>query len=130
MRATTPSILTGTPRRVRVAVAAVVLALHLVVLYSPRAPSVGSGVRLDLVVHVVVFAALALTARWAGLGPRVLALALVAEALLSETVQALWLPGRSGDPTDLLADAVGTATGLWGWVAAARRSQRVASARA
>lgn len=121
MRAADPSILTRTPRSVRVTVAAVVLVVHLVVLYSPRAPGVGSEVRLDLVVHVAVFATVALTARWAGLSLRVVALALVGEALLSETVQALWLPGRSGDPTDLLADLVGTAAGLRVWAVLVRR---------
>lgn len=130
MRATSaPAVVAGTSRRVRVAVAAAVLAGHLVVLYSPRAPSVGSGFRLDLLVHVTVFLAVALSARWAGLGPRVVALALVVEALLSETVQALWLPGRSGDPTDLLADLAGAAAGLWGWAALARRSRPSPGAR-
>lgn len=121
MRAANPSTLAGAPRRVRVAVAAAVLVVHLAVLYSPRAPSVGSGVRLDLVVHVAVFAAVALVAGWVGLRTAAVAVALVVEALLSETVQALWLRGRTGDLADLVADAVGTAAGLWGWAVLARR---------
>lgn len=129
MRAASPSTLTGAPRRVRVAVAAAVLVVHLVVLYSPRAPSVGSGVRLDLLVHVAVFAAVALVARWVGLRTVVVAVALVVEALLSETVQALWLRGRTGDLGDLVADAVGVVAGLWAWAALARRSRRASGAR-
>ena len=106
--------------RVVVAVAAAVV--HVVVLYSPRAPSVGSGVRLDLLVHVAVFAAVALTARWAGVGVRTVAVVLAVEALVSEAVQALWLPGRTGDVTDLLADAVGIAAGLWAAAVLARQA--------
>ena len=109
------------------AVAVVAAVVHVVVLYSPRAPSVGSGLRLDLPVHVAVFAAVALTARWAGVGAAAVAVVLAVEALVSEAVQALWLPGRTGDVTDLVADAVGIAAGLWGWAVLARRA-RLASA--
>ena len=109
------------PRRVRAVVACAVAAVHLVVLYSPRAPGVGSEVRLDLLVHVAVFAAVALTACWAGVGARTAGLVLALEALVSEGVQALWLPGRTGDVTDLLADAVGTVVGLWAAAVLARR---------
>ena len=123
-----PTLVARVPRRVRAAVACAAAAVHLAVLYSPRAPSVGSEVRLDLLVHVAVFAAVATTARWAGVGSRTVGLVLAVEALVSEGVQALWLPGRTGDVTDLLADAVGTVVGLWAAAALARR--RPASSRA
>ena len=116
-----PTLVARVPRRVRAAVACAVAAAHLAVLYSPRAPAVGSGIRLDLLVHVTVFAAVALTACWAGVGARTVGLVLAVEALVSEGVQALWLPGRTGDVTDLLADAVGVAVGLWAASALARR---------
>lgn len=104
-------------RGLRVAVLALACAVHLVVLYLPRAPSIGpSGVRLDLLVHAAVFAGVALAAVRAGLGwlsPRLVAVVLVAEAVVSEVVQGLWLPERSGDATDAVADVVGTVLGLW-----------------
>lgn len=111
------------PARAAALAAAVV---HVVVLYSPRAPAVGSsGIRWDLLVHVAVFAAVALTARRAGVGLRTVTVVLVVEALVSEAVQALWLPGRTGDVTDLVADAVGIAAGLWAAAALARRALHV-----
>lgn len=108
---------------VRVAALALACALHLLVLYLPRAPSIGpSGVRLDLLVHAAVFAGVALAAVWAGAPLRLVAVVLVAEAVVSEVVQGLWLPQRSGDVTDAAADLVGTALGLWLGVRAARRA--------
>ncbi len=103
-----------TSARVRAAVLAVACAVHLLVLYVPRAPSVSSsGVRLDLLVHLAVFAAVALTAVWAGLSVRLVAGVLAVEAVVSEVVQGLWLPHRSGDVTDAAADLLGAALGLW-----------------
>ncbi len=112
------------PRGVRVAVLAAVTVVHLLVLYVPRTPSVStSGLRLDLLVHAAVFAALALAAvwvRWRWLTPTLVAVLLVVEAVVSEAVQALWLPQRSGDVTDLAADLLGAALGLWLGVRAGR----------
>ncbi len=97
------------------------LAVQLVVLYAPRAPSVSTGLPLDKVVHVAVFAAVAGTGLRAGLPARVLVTALLAHAVVSELIQAQWLAHRSGDVWDAVADAVGV--GL-GWAAVRTRAPR------
>lgn len=96
----------------RWALAAVVLA-HLVTLYLPGSAEPGPELvpHLDKVVHVLLFAAPVLlvrrvTTQW-------WPVALVAlHAPLSEVVQASWVPHRSGDPWDLVADLAGIALGL------------------
>lgn len=65
----------------------------------------------DKLVHLLLFALLAGTTRWRfGPGTALLA-AVVGYAALSELVQALLLPDRSGDLLDLLADVVGVGLG-------------------
>jgi VanZ family protein len=87
--------------------------VQLVVLYAPEAPGPAGGIAYaDLVVHAAVFAAVGWTGRWAGVPVRVLSVALVANAVVSEVLQATALPGRSGQPADVVADLVGTAVGL------------------
>lgn len=87
--------------------------VHLLVLYAPAAPGPGGLPEgTDKVTHLVVFALVAWTGRRVGLSAYVLAVALVAHAGLSEVVQATWLPGRSGDPVDVLANLAGTVLGL------------------
>lgn len=81
-------------------------------LYWPGTPSAGGVPGLDKVVHVLVFAAVALAGRRAGVPVRWLAVLLLGHAAVSEAVQHALLPGRSGDPGDLVADAVGTLGGL------------------
>jgi hypothetical protein len=83
--------------------------VHLVVLYAPRAPAAPGPVWIDKVVHVTIFAAVALAAAWAGLPRRPVALLLLGHAVISELLQWLLLPGRSGDPWDSVADAAGVA---------------------
>ena len=94
--------------------------LSLLVLF---APSGGGEPRFpgdDKLVHLLLFASLAGTARWRfGPGAAVL-LAVAAYAPLSELVQAGLLPGRSGDARDVVADLAGVALG-WSW--AGRRQQ-------
>ena len=71
----------------------------------------------DKVVHLLLFALLAASARRRfGSGPLVLALVAV-YAVVSEVVQGLALAERSGDPLDVVADLLGA--GL-GWLAAGR----------
>ncbi|WP_413452310.1 VanZ family protein [Georgenia phoenicis] len=110
-------------RRVLLAIA---LVLHLAVLYAPRVPGPGTGLfpGADKVAHLGVFALLVLAALWAGLPARWVVPLALAHAVLSEVVQHVLLPGRSGDPWDTLADVVGV--GL-GWGAAALLSRRSAA---
>jgi hypothetical protein len=96
-------------RKVAFGVAVVV---QLLVLYWPRAVSAGGAPGADKVVHLVVFAAVAWTGRAAGLPRITLLCALVAHALVSEVLQAALLPARSGDPLDVVFDAVGIAVGM------------------
>ena len=91
---------------------AVVVLVSLVVLFGPSTG--GSGLPgADKVVHLLLFAALAATARWrfGALLPPLLAVG--AYAPFSELVQGLLLTGRSGDPLDVVADLAGAALG---WV--------------
>jgi hypothetical protein len=100
--------------------------VHLAVLYWPRPPdTAGSVPGLDLVVHVAVFAAVALCAVRAGLRPAVVVGVLLAHAVVSELLQAYAVPERTGDWRDALADAAGTLVG----VLAARPGRAAAAAR-
>jgi hypothetical protein len=96
---------------------AVVVLVSLAVLFAPASdvPSAPPGV--DKIVHATLFAALALSGRWAGIGRAVLAGALVGYAAVSEVVQGLI--GRDAAVGDLVADAVGVLAGLlvWRWFA-------------
>lgn len=90
----------------------------------------GGGARLpgaDKVVHVVLFALLAATARWRFGAGRWLLGVVVGYAVASEVVQANLLPGRSGDVYDVLADVAGAVVGwhLAGRGAAEQRSGRL-----
>jgi hypothetical protein len=102
---------------------AVVVLVSLAVLFAPESdvPSAPPGV--DKVVHVVLFAALAASGRWAGIGWRVLASLLVLYAALSEVLQGVTPLGRSSSVADWLADVAGVllGLGLWGWLARPRR---------
>jgi len=91
--------------------AAVVVA-SLFVLFNPASatPTVWPG--LDKLVHLTLFAALALTGRRAGLLPVGLTAGLVAYAGASEVLQGVLPSGRSADPVDALVDVVGVALGL------------------
>lgn len=91
---------------------AVTLLLQGVVLYAPQAPGESPFPSADKVVHLVVFAAPAAVAVLGGISPRLVVGVLAAHAVLSEVVQATVLPGRSGDPLDVVADLVGIALGV------------------
>ncbi len=88
------------------------LAGQCIALYWPRTPSIGSGLPLDKVVHVALFAGVAALGTRAGLRMRWLVLLLSLQAVVSEVVQGWLLPGRGTEAADLLADAVGIAAGL------------------
>jgi VanZ family protein len=77
---------------------------------------VGGGNQLfgaDKVVHAGLFALLAATTLLRFGRHRGLLVALAAYAAVSEVVQAVLLPTRSGDVLDLCADLVGVAAGWW-----------------
>ena len=93
---------------------ALAVAANLVVLYWPHVETPGGLPYVDKVGHVVAFAAVAWTARRAGLFRRSLVPVLVAHAVVSEVVQHTLLPGRRGDPADVVADVIGVALGLLG----------------
>jgi hypothetical protein len=91
---------------------AVVCAASLVVLFSPGS-DVPSGLPInDKVVHGVLFAALAVTGRTAGLRPAALALGLAAYAGISEVLQSTLPIDRDGDWRDAVTDLVGVTLGL------------------
>lgn len=64
----------------------------------------------DKVAHAVLFAGQALTLRLAGLPPRAAFLVAAAYGVVDEAHQRT-TPGRTADPWDALADAVGAAVG-------------------
>ena len=90
---------------------ALATAVHLVVLYWPRSVSMGGPAHLDKITHVAVFAAVAVAGLCARLPAAALLAALSLHAIVSEVLQATVLPGRSGDPFDVLADLVGVLLG-------------------
>lgn len=101
---------------------AVVVLLSLAVLFAPASdvPTAPAGV--DKVVHVALFAALAASGRWAGIGSRALAPLLLVYAAVSELLQGLTVLNRSVSLADWVADAFGVALGLALWAAVVRRS--------
>ncbi|MGY2005320.1 VanZ family protein [Blastococcus sp. SYSU DS1024] len=94
-----------------------VLVASLVVLFLPASgvPTAPPGT--DKAVHLALFAVLAATGRWAGVGTPRLAAGLVAYAVVSELVQGIAPLGRSASVADGAADLAGVAVGLalWGW---------------
>lgn len=100
--------------------AAVVL-LSLVVLFLPASGVPGSPPGVDKLVHAALFAALAGTGRWAGLGAWVLGVVLLVYAASSELVQGLPALARSASIADWAADGAGVLLGLALWDLLARR---------
>ena len=95
---------------------AVAVVVQLVVLYDPTQPSVGglaSVPGLDKLVHATVFALVMAAGRRARLPRLPLLVLTVIQAPVSEVVQAVLLPQRSGDPFDVLADLTGCLLGWW-----------------
>ena len=92
---------------------AVAVLVSLAVLFAPPddVPFAPPGV--DKLVHGALFAALALTGRWAGIGRTVLAPVLVLYAAVSEVLQGMI--GRDAAVGDWVADVVGLLLGLLLW---------------
>jgi VanZ family protein len=94
-------------RRFWVATAALSVVVHLAVLYWPSVTVTGPVSWTDKAVHVLVFALPTyLVGRVVG-RPVLVALLFAAHALVSELTQYLLLPGRTGDPWDVVADLAG-----------------------
>ena len=102
---------------------AVAVVVSLVVLFTPASgvPTALDGV--DKLVHAALFAALAGTGRWAGIGAGRLAVALTVYAAGSEVIQGIAPLARSGSLADWSADAVGVLLGLALWRLLARRGR-------
>ena len=93
-------------RRALAAALAVAVAVQLVVLYLPgeQVPEAGFTVPgLDKAIHVAVFALPAFLAVWRGRSAW-WALPFAVHAPVSELVQHAWVPLRTGDPVDVVAD--------------------------
>jgi VanZ family protein len=82
-------------------------------LYWPRQPSVDTGLPLDKVVHFGLFAVVTYAGVHAGISRWLVAVIMVGQAVLSETVQHFLLAQRSGDVWDLVADVAGITVALW-----------------
>ncbi|MGY1642342.1 VanZ family protein [Geodermatophilus sp. SYSU D00703] len=102
---------------------AVTVLVSLAVLFAPAddVPLVPPGV--DKLVHLMLFAALALTGRWAGVRAGALTVGLLLYAAASEVVQGLSPLERSASVADWLADAAGVLLGVLLWARQARRSR-------
>lgn len=91
---------------------AVVAPVVLALLFSP-APEIPSNLPInDKVVHAVMFAALAVSLRWAWVGVRPTVVGLLVFGVVSEVVQAVLPIGRSGSVADFAADALGVLAGV------------------
>ena len=103
---------------------AVAVLVSLAVLFAPagEVPSAPPGV--DKLVHLMVFLALAVTGRWAGIGAGALGGLLVVYAATSELIQGFSPLQRSGSVADWLADALGIALGLSAWTLGERARGR------
>ena len=99
-------------RPVVVGLLALAVVVQLVVLYSPSGGGPLPFPQADKVVHVLVFLVPVALAVAAGFRRAVVAAVFAAQAVFSEVVQAVFLPHRSGDVLDALADLTGVALGV------------------
>jgi VanZ family protein len=102
---------------------AVAALVSLAVLFAPADDVPASPPGVDKLVHLLLFAALAASGRWAGARAGVLGGLLVVYAAVSEVVQGLSALERSASVADWVADVAGVAAGLLGWAWAARRGR-------
>jgi hypothetical protein len=100
---------------------AVAVLVSLAVLFAPGSDVPTAPMGVDKIVHLALFAVLALTGRWAGLGARTLGMLLLGYAVVSELVQGLTPLARSASLADGLADVTGVVLGLLAWDLLARR---------
>jgi hypothetical protein len=89
----------------------VALVVQLIVLYAPNAPGGPQINGLDKVIHVSIFAATSLAALMVGMRARWALAILAVHAPISEMIQHLVLPHRSGDVLDVMADLSGVVLG-------------------
>ena len=106
-----------------------VFAISLIVLFSPGSTVPSGPPNSDKLVHALLFAALALAARFAGVGWRATAAWVLAYAALSEVLQALLPIQRSGSLWDVVADAAGMALGLTAYALLSRAPSRLSRPR-
>ncbi|MPQ97218.1 VanZ family protein [Modestobacter sp. I12A-02628] len=102
-------------RRLARAAFAVAILVSLAVLFWPASGVPGSAPGVDKVVHLVLFAVLAATGRWAGVPVAALAPGLLAYGGVGELLQALPVVGRSRSLLDWAADGLGVLLGLLAW---------------
>ena len=102
---------------------AVVVLVSLAVLFAPADDVPSSPPGVDKLVHLLLFAALAVSGRWAGARAGVLGALLVLYAAVSEVVLGLSALERSASVADWVADAIGVLAGLLGWAWAGRRTR-------
>jgi VanZ family protein len=95
--------------------------VQLVVLYSPSSPGEQPFPHSDKVVHLLVFLVPVTVALLAGAARWLVVVAFGAHAVVSEVIQALLLPTRSGNVADAVVDLVGVALGVVLWRALVRR---------
>ncbi|MET0188963.1 MAG: VanZ family protein [Pseudonocardia sediminis] len=97
------------------------IVLSLVVFFTPASgvPTAPPGT--DKVIHLLVFALLAATGRWAGLRTGPLLAGLVLYAGVSEVLQSLLPIGRDGDVWDAVVDVTGAVLGVGLFAALTRR---------
>jgi VanZ family protein len=86
--------------------------VQLVVVYSPEGGGPPPFPQSDKVVHLLVFLLPVALAVVAGFRRRVVVAVFAVQAVLSEVVQAVFLPHRSGDVLDAVADLAGVALGV------------------
>jgi hypothetical protein len=103
---------------------AVVFLISLAVLFAPGSTVPEAPAGTDKVVHLGLFLALAVSARWAGVPRGLLAGALPLYAAVSELLQAIPALHRDATLGDWVADVAGALLGLLVWGAAARRRSR------
>ncbi|MET4078368.1 VanZ family protein [Janibacter sp. UYMM211] len=98
-------------RCLAVVLTVVAVLVQLVVLYDPSPAGGGDIPFADKVVHALVFGMPVALAGWARVRWGWVAAVIAVHAPVSEIVQGLALPTRSGDPFDVVADLVGVALG-------------------
>ena len=112
MSALPPATPVPAGRRPLLVLLGLAVAVQLVVLYSPEGGGPPLFPQSDKVVHVLVFLVPVALAVLAGLPRRAVVAVFAAQAVLSEVVQWLFLPHRSGDGWDVVADLTGVALGV------------------
>lgn len=116
-------------RRTLLLIAAACCVLQLAGLYRPGGYG-GGGPEipgLDKAAHVAMFALPVLFLLLAGLRRWWVVAVFALHAPVSEVIQHLWLPRRSGDGYDLVADAAGIALGVVAAALVTARKQRSAA---